>query len=138
MNIDTDTQWSYWSGVKEFESKYRPYLQTQIGNPDGAEKPNKKYYDPREMMRAAEVSTVAASNSASRTSTASAASASRRRATPPTSSARAAAACPTEEGWVGAARRPQRPVIARQNHHERESVSAPAHVSHHLWYSSKR
>ena len=58
MNIDTDTQWSYWSGVKEFESKYRPYLQTQIGNPDGAEKPNKKYYDPREMMRAAEVSTV--------------------------------------------------------------------------------
>jgi fructose-bisphosphate aldolase class II len=58
MNIDTDTQWSYWSGVKEFESKYRPYLQTQIGNPDGAEKPNKKYYDPREMMRSAEVSTV--------------------------------------------------------------------------------
>jgi fructose-bisphosphate aldolase class II len=59
MNIDTDTQWSYWSGVKEFEAKYRPYLQTQIGNPDGPEKPNKKYYDPREMMRAAEVSTVA-------------------------------------------------------------------------------
>lgn len=58
MNIDTDTQWSYWSGIREFESKYRPYLQTQIGNPDGDEKPNKKYYDPRACMRAAEDSTV--------------------------------------------------------------------------------
>ena len=35
-----------------------PYLQTQIGNPDGADKPNKKYYDPRECLRAAEVNTV--------------------------------------------------------------------------------
>lgn len=58
MNIDTDTQWSYWSGIKDFEAKFRPYLQTQIGNPDGAEKPNKKYYDPRECVRAAETSTV--------------------------------------------------------------------------------
>merc|ERR1719198_393981 len=58
MNIDTDTQWSYWSGIKEFESKYHDYLQTQIGNPDGPEKPNKKYYDPREAIRAAETSTV--------------------------------------------------------------------------------
>ena len=57
MNIDTDTQWSYWSGIREFEAKFRPYLQTQIGNPDGPEKPNKKYYDPRESIRAAEVST---------------------------------------------------------------------------------
>mmetsp|Transcript_16435 Transcript_16435/g.22877 ORF Transcript_16435/g.22877 Transcript_16435/m.22877 type:complete len:436 (+) Transcript_16435:673-1980(+) len=59
MNIDTDTQWSYWEGIKNFETKWHDYLQTQIGNPDGADKPNKKYYDPRECMRAAEVNTVA-------------------------------------------------------------------------------
>ena len=58
MNIDTDTQWSYWEGIKEFEAKYHDYLQGQIGNPEGDDKPNKKYYDPRECMRAAEVSTV--------------------------------------------------------------------------------
>lgn len=58
MNIDTDTQWSYWDGIKEFESKYHDYLQTQIGNPEGEDKPNKKYYDPRECLRSAETSTV--------------------------------------------------------------------------------
>jgi len=58
MNIDTDTQWSYWEGIKNFEAKYHDYLQTQIGNPEGPDKPNKKYYDPRECMRAAEVQTV--------------------------------------------------------------------------------
>mmetsp|Transcript_32051 Transcript_32051/g.52957 ORF Transcript_32051/g.52957 Transcript_32051/m.52957 type:complete len:434 (-) Transcript_32051:138-1439(-) len=58
MNIDTDTQWSYWEGIKDFEKKYHGYLQTQIGNPEGDDKPNKKYYDPRECMRAAEVQTV--------------------------------------------------------------------------------
>ncbi len=45
MNIDTDTQWSYWEGIKNFESKFHDYLQAQIGNPDGPDKPNKKYYD---------------------------------------------------------------------------------------------
>ena len=45
MNIDTDTQWSYWEGIKNFEAKYHDYLQTQIGNPEGDDKPNKKYYD---------------------------------------------------------------------------------------------
>jgi fructose-bisphosphate aldolase class II len=45
MNIDTDTQWSYWEGIKNFEQKFHPYLQGQIGNPDGPDKPNKKYYD---------------------------------------------------------------------------------------------
>lgn len=45
MNIDTDTQWSYWEGIKNFEAEYHDFVQTQIGNPDGAEKPNKKYYD---------------------------------------------------------------------------------------------
>lgn len=59
MNIDTDTQWAYWSGIKSFEAKYHDYLQSQIGNPDGADKPNKKYYDPRACMRSAETSTVA-------------------------------------------------------------------------------
>jgi len=58
MNIDTDTQWSYWEGVKNFEIKYHDYLQTQIGNPEGPDKPNKKYYDPREALRAGELSTV--------------------------------------------------------------------------------
>ena len=87
MNIDTDTQWSYWEGIKLFEEKYHDYLQGQIGNPEGrkcasqfgvfivvvfpnisrtsfavrcivADKPNKKYYDPRECLRAAEVRTV--------------------------------------------------------------------------------
>ena len=45
-------------GIREYEAKNHDYLQQQIGNPDGADKPNKKYYDPREMMRSAEVSTV--------------------------------------------------------------------------------
>lgn len=58
MNIDTDTQWSYWEGIKSFEAKYHDYLQNQIGNPDGADKPNKKYYDPRMCLREAEENTV--------------------------------------------------------------------------------
>ena len=58
MNIDTDTQWAYWSGIREFEAKYHDYLQTQIGNPEGESKPNKKYYDPRMSVRSAEESTV--------------------------------------------------------------------------------
>ena len=56
MNIDTDTQWATWEGVKEYEEKYRAYLQAQIGNPEGDEKPNKKYYDPRKWLRAAQES----------------------------------------------------------------------------------
>jgi len=58
MNIDTDTQWAYWSGIKDFEAKYHDYLQSQIGNPEGADKPNKKYYDPREALRAGETEQV--------------------------------------------------------------------------------
>jgi len=56
MNIDTDTQWAFWDGVRAYEAKYRDYLQGQIGNPEGEEKPNKKYYDPRMMLRAGEES----------------------------------------------------------------------------------
>lgn len=56
MNIDTDTQWACWNGIREFEAKNHDYLQGQIGNPDGDDKPNKKFYDPRVWMRAGEVS----------------------------------------------------------------------------------
>jgi len=54
MNIDTDTQWAYWDGLKNFYKKNEGYLQSQVGNPDGDDKPNKKYYDPRVWIRAAE------------------------------------------------------------------------------------
>ena len=54
MNIDTDTQWAYWDGMRAYEAEHRDYLQAQIGNPDGADKPNKKYYDPRMALRAGE------------------------------------------------------------------------------------
>jgi len=58
MNIDTDTQWAYWNGLREFESAKHDYLQKQIGNPDGEDKPNKKYYDPRVWLRACETSMI--------------------------------------------------------------------------------
>ena len=58
MNIDTDTQWAFWNGIREFEAKYHDYLQSQIGNPEGEEKPNKKYYDPRKWLREGEVSVI--------------------------------------------------------------------------------
>lgn len=58
MNIDTDTQWAFWDGVREYEAKNRDYLQGQIGNPEGDDKPNKKYYDPRKWLRAGEESMV--------------------------------------------------------------------------------
>ena len=51
MNIDTDTQWATWIGVKDYYEKNKDYLQGQIGNPDGEDKPNKKYYDPRKWLR---------------------------------------------------------------------------------------
>ena len=56
MNIDTDTQWAFWDGVKNFYKKNEAYLQGQIGNPEGEDKPNKKYYDPRVFLRAGEES----------------------------------------------------------------------------------
>ena len=58
MNIDTDTQWAFWNGVRKYEQKYHDYLQRQIGNPDGEDKPNKKIYDPRKWLREGEVSMV--------------------------------------------------------------------------------
>jgi len=59
MNIDTDTQWAYWDGLRAFEADKHDYLQGQIGNPDGDDKPNKKYYDPRVWVRKAEESMIA-------------------------------------------------------------------------------
>ena len=58
MNIDTDTQWAFWNGVREYEKKYHDYLQGQIGNPEGEDKPNKSYYDPRKWLREGEKSMV--------------------------------------------------------------------------------
>ena len=59
MNIDTDTQWAYWDGVKNFYKSKEAYLQSQIGNPDGEDKPNKKFYDPRVWLREGEKTLVA-------------------------------------------------------------------------------
>ncbi len=59
MNIDTDTQWARWSGIMEYYKKNQGYLQGQIGNPEGEDKPNKKYYDPRVWQRAGETAMVA-------------------------------------------------------------------------------
>ncbi len=56
MNIDTDTQWAFCSGVKEYMDKNKDYLQSQIGNPEGEDKPNKSYYDPRKFLREGEIS----------------------------------------------------------------------------------
>ena len=59
MNIDTDTQWATWDGIRLFEAKNHDYLQGQIGNPDGDDKPNKSYYDPRKWLRAGQESMIA-------------------------------------------------------------------------------
>ncbi|TPX67691.1 fructose-bisphosphate aldolase [Spizellomyces sp. 'palustris'] len=59
MNIDTDTQWAYWDGLRKFYESKKAYLQTQIGNPEGEDKPNKKYYDPRVFIREAEKTMIA-------------------------------------------------------------------------------
>lgn len=54
MNIDTDLQWAYWEGIRDYYKTNEGYLQGQIGNPDGDDKPNKKFYDPRVWVREAE------------------------------------------------------------------------------------
>ena len=58
MNIDTDTQWAFWDGIRTYEQKNHDYLQSQIGNPEGEDKPNKKKYDPRAWLREGEKSLV--------------------------------------------------------------------------------
>jgi fructose-bisphosphate aldolase class II len=59
MNLDTDLQWAFWEGVHKFYQKNEAYLQGQLGNPEGADKPNKKYYDPRVWLRKGEESFIA-------------------------------------------------------------------------------
>lgn len=54
MNIDTDQQWAFWEGVKNYYQANEAYLQSQLGNPEGADSPNKKYYDPRVWLRKGE------------------------------------------------------------------------------------
>ncbi|WP_334063326.1 class II fructose-bisphosphate aldolase [Alteromonas genovensis] len=58
MNIDTDTQWATWEGVLDYYNDKSGYLQGQIGNPEGDDKPNKKFYDPRVWLRHAETNMV--------------------------------------------------------------------------------
>lgn len=51
MNVDTDTQRAYWEGLLNLYKSKEGYLQGQTGNPDGADKPNKSHYDPRNWVR---------------------------------------------------------------------------------------
>ncbi|WP_313111456.1 class II fructose-bisphosphate aldolase [Aequorivita sediminis] len=55
MNIDTDMQFAFTEGVREYFVKNLDYLKTQIGNPEGDDLPNKKYYDPRKWLREGEL-----------------------------------------------------------------------------------
>ena len=55
MNIDTDLQFAFTEGVRDYVVNHVDYLKTQIGNPEGDDKPNKKYYDPRKWMREGEL-----------------------------------------------------------------------------------
>ncbi len=59
MNIDTDMQWSTWEGILGYYKDKEGYLQSQLGNPEGPDSPNKKYYDPRVWLRKGEESMVA-------------------------------------------------------------------------------
>lgn len=58
MNIDTDMQWAFWDGIRVYDQEKHDFLQKQIGNPEGDDKPNKKYYDPRVWLRKGEESFV--------------------------------------------------------------------------------
>ena len=55
MNIDTDLQFAFNEGIRDYMNNNVAYLKTQIGNPDGADLPNKKYYDPRKWLREGEL-----------------------------------------------------------------------------------
>ena len=55
MNLDTDMQWGFTTGTRDYFAKYKNYLQSQIGNPKGEEIPNKKFYDPRKWIREGEL-----------------------------------------------------------------------------------
>ena len=55
MNIDTDLQFAFTEGIRDYMQEKIDYLRTQIGNPDGPDSPNKKHYDPRVWVRKGEV-----------------------------------------------------------------------------------
>ncbi len=55
MNIDTDLQWGFTTGVRDYFLEKGEYLKSQIGNPEGEDQPNKKYYDPRNWIRKGEI-----------------------------------------------------------------------------------
>jgi fructose-bisphosphate aldolase class II len=54
VNIDTDTQFAYMEGIRDYMLKKKDYLMTSVGNPEGEDKPNKKYFDPRVWVREGE------------------------------------------------------------------------------------
>ncbi|KAI5460627.1 hypothetical protein BGZ63DRAFT_358283 [Mariannaea sp. PMI_226] len=54
VNMDTDTQFAYCSGIRDYIINWKDYISTTVGNPDGAEKPNKKHFDPRVWVREGE------------------------------------------------------------------------------------
>jgi len=58
MNLDTDMQWAFCKGVNDYHTKNQAYLKKQIGNPDGDDLPNKKYYDPRKWLLEGEKSMI--------------------------------------------------------------------------------
>ncbi len=58
MNIDTDMQWATWEGILDYYNAKKDYLQGQLGNPEGPESPNKKFYDPRVWLRKGEESMI--------------------------------------------------------------------------------
>ncbi|MCC8089656.1 MAG: class II fructose-bisphosphate aldolase [Rikenellaceae bacterium] len=58
MNLDTDIQWAFWDGIRNYYNANKDYLQGQLGNPEGEDKPNKKYYDPRSWLRKGEESII--------------------------------------------------------------------------------
>jgi fructose-bisphosphate aldolase, class II len=54
VNLDTDLQWAYLTGIRDYVLNKKDYLMKQVGNPEGEDKPNKKYYDPRVWVREGE------------------------------------------------------------------------------------
>jgi fructose-bisphosphate aldolase class II len=58
MNLDTDIQWAFWDGIRNYYNAKKDYLQGQLGNPEGPDQPNKKYYDPRAWLRKGEESII--------------------------------------------------------------------------------
>ena len=54
VNLDTDLQYAYLTGIRDYVLKKKDYIMSQVGNPDGEDKPNKKYFDPRVWVREGE------------------------------------------------------------------------------------